>query len=285
MVTGMLERIENSPLVKRVLIWVKRVLILERLTAFGALVVGGIVAASAVIGGFWAWMSDFSPMVTGAATLAFALAAAIGIPIAIRQWRSLFRASTSKAKSSPGPDAPPLSSPLTIPLAVQTELNELRDLITKRAEDHGRALELIEKTRGDLLGNIQASQGSLLGKLQAHQMLYALYQIMPKINRLTEALDKPNTNWAEWNATYQEWRSLLGEFEKTLPARWQIADDLWSNPGDRYRSDNLALDEDKYPTPIVLHDFKTFRIYLDNYNEIRGVVIPKLKREAKVRKS
>ena len=148
-------------------------------------------------------------------------------------------------------------------------------------------MELIEKTRGDLLGNIQASQDLLLGKLQAHQMLYALYQIMPKINRLTEALDKPNrnpedTNWAEWDATYQEWHRLLGEFEKTLPASWQIADNLWSNSGDRYHSDNWALDEEKYPTSTKLHEFKTFPIYLNNYNKIIGVLIPKLKREAKV---
>ena len=47
MVTGMWERIENSH-------WVKRLLILEGLTAFGALVVVGIVAAFAVIGGFLA---------------------------------------------------------------------------------------------------------------------------------------------------------------------------------------------------------------------------------------
>ena len=264
MVTGMWERIENSHLVKRVLI-------LQRLMAFGALVVGGI---AVVIGGFLAWVSDFSPMAIGAATLAFALAAAIGIPIAIRQWRSLSGASTSK--SSPGPDA------------VQTELNELRGLITKRAEDHERALELIEKTRDNLLGNIQASQDLLLGKLQAHQMFYALDQIMPKINRLTEALEKPNrhpedyTNWAEWDATYQEWRSLLGEFAKTLPASWKIADDLWSNPGDRYHSDNWSLDEEKYPTPTKLHEFKTFCIYRDNYNKIIGGIISILKRDAKV---
>ena len=233
MVTGMWERIGNSR-------WVKRLLILEGLTAFGALVVGGIVAAIAVIGGFLAWVSDVGPLAIGVATLAFALAAAIGIPIAIR---------------------------------VQTKLNELR-------EDHARALELIEKTRGDLLGKIQASQASL----QAHQMLYALDQIMPKINRLTEALEKPNrnpedTNWAEWDATYQEWRSLLGDFAKTLPASWQIAADLWSNPGDLNHSDKRSLDEDKYPMP---HEFKTFCIYRDNYNKIRGGIIPILKRDAKV---
>ena len=53
MVTGMLERIENSR-------WVKRLLILEGLTAFGARVAVGIVAAFAVMGVFLAWVSDFS---------------------------------------------------------------------------------------------------------------------------------------------------------------------------------------------------------------------------------
>ena len=35
-------------------------------------------------------------------------------------------------------------------------------------------------------------------------------------------------------------------------------------------------------SPTVLHEFKTFCLYRNNYNQIIGVLIPKLKREAKV---
>lgn len=172
--------------------------------------------------------------------------------------------------------------------------------------DFNSRFDLIDANIKDVRSNIDTLSSMIKDTIntanhnhaQLHDRVYNLFRardVEREMDRLLAEIDPLSTKlrlamsdsigitiWSDWNEAFELWRDKLEELAQVVAPYINIDERVFSINPERYKPKNWNICQIDFPNGDQAHDFKTFSIILEQFQQVKSGMIIAIRNKARV---
>ena len=172
---------------------------------------------------------------------------------------------------------------------IEAKIDRLRDHIDSTSLEIGESIADIQAALEAQRESHRQLHDRAFAVFRAKQAEHRMEQLIPHLEEAGEVLSAPTlkrttpVDFGEWSSLFTSWQVALHEFCRVVKPYYPEAETkLLATPIDAYKGAHWTVDEALFANHDQVHDYKTFRILLRNFDSLKPHIIVSVKRNATV---